>query len=247
MAYIAKLSNSGGVKSLNRYVSALAGNAPFAPLPTGRVAYYPGTITSGNLINTLGANGTVTNVTQVTGNKGNAASFNGSSSYVDLNFNSNPTALTWAFWIKAAQPSSQGQIVNNVAYFADSTTNFPFQIVANTSATVSALLSSGNDYSIDATVTTTTNVSDNSWHFIAVTYTANSSLKIYVDGLLSASTAISFATSTSAYNWFLGRDAFPYSGGLPGRFLNGILDEVSYYTRELSLAEVQALMLQNEG
>lgn len=31
MAYIAKLSNSGGVKSLNRYVSALAGNATFVP------------------------------------------------------------------------------------------------------------------------------------------------------------------------------------------------------------------------
>ena len=31
MAYIAKLSNSGGVKSLNRYVSALAGNAVFSP------------------------------------------------------------------------------------------------------------------------------------------------------------------------------------------------------------------------
>lgn len=31
MAYIAKLSNSGGVKSLNRYVSALAGNTAFVP------------------------------------------------------------------------------------------------------------------------------------------------------------------------------------------------------------------------
>lgn len=247
MAYIAKLSNSGGVKSLNRYVSALAGNAPFAPLPAGRVAYYPGTITSGNLVNTLGTNGTGTNVTQVAGNKGNAVSFNGSSSYVDLNFASNPSALTWAFWIKAAQPAAQGQIINNVAYFADSTTNFPFQIVANTSATVSALLSSGNDYSIDATVTSATNVSDNTWHFVAVTYTANDSVKLYVDGLLSASTAINFAVSTSAYDWYLGRDAFPYSGGLPGRFLNGALDEISYYTRELSLAEVQALMLQNEG
>jgi hypothetical protein len=29
MAYIAKLSNSGGVKSLNRYVSALAGNEAY--------------------------------------------------------------------------------------------------------------------------------------------------------------------------------------------------------------------------
>jgi hypothetical protein len=245
MPYIAKFSNSGGVKSLNRYVSALAGNPPFAPLPEGRVAYFPGTITSGSLINTLGTNGTTTNVTQVAGNKGNAASFNGSSSFVNLNFNSNPTALTWAFWIKAAQPAAQGQIINNVAYFADATTNFPFQIVANTSATVSALLSSGNDYVLDATVTSATAVSDNTWHFIAVTYTANSSVKLYVDGALSASASINFTTSTSAYNWFLGRDAFPYSGGEPGRFLNGILDEISYYTRELSLAEVQALMAQN--
>lgn len=31
MAYIAKLSNSGGVKSLNRYVSALAGNSAYEP------------------------------------------------------------------------------------------------------------------------------------------------------------------------------------------------------------------------
>ena len=31
MAYIAKLSNSGGVKSLNRYVFALAGNSAYEP------------------------------------------------------------------------------------------------------------------------------------------------------------------------------------------------------------------------
>jgi hypothetical protein len=245
MPYIAKLSNSGGVKSLNRYVSVLAGNPPFAPLPEGRVAYYPGTITSGSLINTLGTNGTTTNVTQVAGNKGNGASFNGSSSFVNLNFNSNPSALTFAFWIKAAQPAAQGQIVNNVAYFADATTNFPFQIVTNTSGTIQVLLSSGNDYVTDASIVTPTSVLNNTWRFVAVTYTANSSVKLYVDGALSASTTLSFAVSTSAYNWFLGRDAYPYSGGEPGRFLNGILDEISYYTRELSLAEVQALMAQD--
>lgn len=220
----------------------LTTNYAYGGIPTGRVAYYPGTLSSGNLVNSLGSNGTGTSLSQVTGYTGNAVSFNGSA-YCNLNFSSNPSAMTWAFWMKAAMPSAQGSILNNVSYFAQSITDFPFSAVTGTDGRVYWSLSNGNDFTADLTLSTNSVVCDNSWHFIAITYTANSSAKLYVDSNLSASSTISFALSTSSQNWFLGRDALPNGGGAPGRFYVGSLEEVSYYTKELSATEVRSLML----
>lgn len=220
----------------------LAGNYTYTGIPTGRVAYYPGTLSGGNLVNSLGTNGTGSSLSQVSGYTGNAVSFNGSA-FCNLNFNSNPSAMTWAFWMKAAMPTASGNILNNVSYFAASITDFPFSMTTTTDGRVACSLSSGNDFIADAVISTGSVVCDNTWHFIAFTYTANSSGKMYVDGNLSSSASINFSLSTSTRNWFLGRDAFPYGGGSPGRFYVGALDEISYYTRELSVSEIRSLMI----
>src|SRR4029453_5416943 len=94
--------------------------------PTGLLAAYNFNEGSGTTVNDASGNGitgTVHGTTWTTGGKyGNALSFNGSSSYVDLG---NPALLqitgsmTWRAWVKAAAaPPGDGQIItksNNVS------------------------------------------------------------------------------------------------------------------------------------
>jgi hypothetical protein len=214
-----------------------------AVLPSGRVAYYPGTVTSGNLVNALGSNGVGTNLAQVSGNKGNAVSFNGSSAYVDLNFNSNPANMTWAFWIKAPNASS-GTLINNISYYATTTASFPLNTGFTTGNKLTTAWSKGDDYVQDLILISNAAIADNSWHFVAFTYASNSAVKIYVDGTLDNSASINFTISTSPFNWFIGRQAYIQGGG-SAIYANAILDEISYYERVLSSTEVTALM--NQG
>jgi hypothetical protein len=224
-------------------IIASSGTKPPGPLPTGRVAYFPGTVTSGNLVNSLGSNGIGTSLTQVTGNKGNAVSFNGTTSFVDLNFNSNPTAMTWAFWLKASSGAS-GTLLSNISYYATTLASFPLNTALTTGDKMITAWSKGDDYSQDLFLTTTNVVADGTWHFVTITYTANTSVKLYVDGVLDNSSAINFTISTSPFNWYFGRQANIQGSGAVGGFLNGQIDELSYYDKELSATEVADLMSQ---
>jgi len=75
------------------------------------------------------------------------------------------------------------------------------------------------------------------WYYVVGTYDGET-IKIYVNGTLENSITWSGSIAASSSPLFIGR----YSDG--GRNFNGIIDEVSFYNRSLSIAEIQALYLQ---
>jgi len=75
----------------------------------------------------------------------------------------------------------------------------------------------------------------NKWYHIAGTYQANDNVKIYVNGVLESTTSISLTRNTTSGGFWIGQSCI-----WPGRFFNGIIDEVKIYDRALSAEEILA-------
>jgi uncharacterized repeat protein (TIGR01451 family) len=183
-------------------------------------------------------NGTIVGATWTAGGRfGNALSFDGSTSYVDLG---NPSALqltgsvTIEAWIMAAaNPANDGQIVakSNGAGWEFKTTpdtgreTFGMQVTGTSGA-------SAQRYS-------TTVRSLNTWYHLAGVYNATAgTLSLYVNGVLDNGTLIGtvpFAQLNQAVNVNIGRRTGGY-------YFNGIIDELRIYNRALSQAEIQTDM-----
>jgi cellobiose-specific phosphotransferase system component IIA len=80
-----------------------------------------------------------------------------------------------------------------------------------------------------------TAVETNKWYHIVGTYLANNYIKIYVNGVLEKTTLISITRNTNGDRFFIGQSCV-----FPGRFFNGIIDEVKIYNRALSAEEIVA-------
>ena len=185
-----------------------------------------------------GITGTINGATWTTGGKyGNALSFNGSSSYVDLG---NPTLLqitgsmTWSAWVKAAaNPADDGQIVAK----SDDTSGWQLKTSPDTGPHTFGVAVAGAP--ILAQRYSTTVRSLNVWYHVAGVYNAAArTLDIYVNGVLNNGTlsgTIPASQINAAVNVNIGRR----SGGY---YFNGIIDEVRIYNRALSQAEIQADM-----
>ena len=171
-----------------------------------------------------------------------AIKFDGRTTYYDTGVNTFATTNTWSLWIKPSV--SGGPLVNKVSYFAFSTNDFPWQLNYNSNTgKIEVLIDSGNDFTTDQTVQSTgsQDLTDGNWHHIAVVTRSQNYVKIYIDGILDTNTATSVNIAPGSRNYFLGRDAFPYGGGEPGRFYNGSMADVKYFPSELSLGEVQSI------
>ena len=171
-----------------------------------------------------------------------AIKFDGSTTYCDTGINAYSSTSTWSLWIKPTV--SGGPLVNKVSYYAASTNDFPWQLNYNSNTgKIELLIDSGNDYTTDQTVQSTgsQNLIDGSWHHISVVTKSQSYVKIYIDGSLDTNSATSVNIASGSRNYFLGRDAYPYSGGSPGRFYNGSMYDVRYVPYELTLGEIQSI------
>jgi hypothetical protein len=215
------------------------------PTPTpvsGLVAAYNFNEGSGTTVADASGNGLTGTLQGATwtaaGKYGNALSFDGSSSYVDLG---NPAqlqitgSLTLSAWVKAAaNPADDGQII------AKSDSGFGWQLKTSPDTgphTFGYRLSGGGD--VLAKRYSTTVRSLNVWYHVAGVYdAAASALDIYVNGVLDDGTlrgTIPPFQSNSAVNVNIGRR----SGGF---YFNGIIDNVRIYNRALSAPEIQADM-----
>jgi len=209
---------------------------------SGLVAAYNFNEGSGSTVTDLSGNnltGTIVGATWTTGGKyGNALSFNGTSSYVDLG---NPAVLqmtgnmTIEAWVKAAAtPADDGQIVAK----SDSTSGWQLKTSHDSGpqtfamAVTSSSATRGQRYS-------TTTCSLNTWYHIAGVYnTAAGTLDIYVNGVLNSGTlrgSIPTSNRNAAVNVNIGRRAGGY-------YFNGVIDEVRIYNRALSPTEIQSDM-----
>ena len=177
--------------------------------------------------------------TWTTGGKyGNALSFNGTSSYVDLG---NPAALqltgsmTVEAWVKAAAtPADDGQIVAK----SDSTSGWQLKTTPdNGPQNFSVVVTNSSQRRIKRFSTTTRAL--NTWYHVAGVYNASArTMTIYVNGVLENGTlqgTVPTANLNAAVNANIGRR----TGGL---YFNGVIDEVRIYNRALSATEIQSDM-----
>jgi hypothetical protein len=243
---VTPLANQSGTATITVTVSdgVLSAKDTFvltvSAAPSGLVAAYGFNEGTGTTVADVSGNtltGTINGAAWTTGGKyGNALSFNGTSSYVDLG---NPAALqltgsmTWSAWVKAAaNPADDGQVVAK----SDGASGWQFKTSPDTGPHTFGVGVSGSGGSIAQRYSVATR-SLNVWYHVAGVYNAAAAtLDVYVNGVLDNGTlvgTIPAAQVNSAVNVNIGRR----TGGF---LFNGIIDEVRIYNRALSAAEIQS-------
>lgn len=206
-----------------------------ADITTGLVAHYEFE-NNGDDSSINAYHGTVTNITYVDGKIGNAASFDGSSSYIDVisvnndlpsNIPSSSSVRTVSFWAKptSAAPATQGNFIS----WGSNTTNSRFSIMQRTSGTLD-FIGAGNDHSSGYSM-------NNSWQHIVVTYDGGTTMNVYIDGQLENSLTITALTTDATQRLRIGITI----EGFQDEFYTGLLDDVRIYNRILSAADVDEL------
>lgn len=82
----------------------------------------------------------------------------------------------------------------------------------------------------------TTTISPGQWYFVAATYEANKAIRIYVNGVLENTVAISVTRLANGNPVTIG-ESYVWRG----RYLNGLVDEVELFGRALTAAEIQGI------
>lgn len=146
---------------------------------------------------------------------------NSSNQHIPLN-----GAVTMAAWVKI---SGNGSIIYKL-----NTSNFVNGYAMGTSSGCLSTSFFGSDGSGgDVTDFTTCTITDNSWHHVVATYDYKT-VKLYVDGILRTSQALTVSTSMAT------TDAMTLAGDQFSK-ITGLQDETRVYNRALSGAEVTQL------
>jgi hypothetical protein len=195
-----------------------------------------------------GYNGTATSVTYAAGRFGNAAVFNGSSSYIQTNLNLT-ASYTISFWSKKAISSNNGYAIGSTDAnirngiimnpYADATNSGMWNFIPRNA--------SGGNVSRFQGGTSTVNV----WQHIAITF----------NGTLNGGTTTFYQDGSLMSNIILGTNPLPNStpanitsnplvigraGAYSlGDFFNGTIDQVRIFNTAISAANVTSLY--NEG
>tara|TARA_R100001460_G_scaffold79464_1_gene120461 strand:- start:230 stop:1123 length:894 start_codon:yes stop_codon:yes gene_type:complete len=185
-------------------------------------------------------NGTEVAVTYTTGKFGNAASFNGSSSEIDLGnsqvFSVTQTGeISFSLWINSTD--SDGGYV--FAKGDDVAVKYEQNLYLNTNGTLNAAIYNSAQGTA-ASVTTTATVNDGNWHHVVVTIDDGSSMSIYVDNGTPVTTTSWSGTVAyeSTVPFFLGAfEGIPASSSK----LNGKLDQVRVFPSVLTASQVTQL------
>jgi hypothetical protein len=186
-----------------------------------------------------GVTGQIQGATWTTSGKhGNALSFNGSSSYVDLGTPAvlqSTGSMTWSAWVYAAgTPSDDGQIVA----MSDGNSGWQFKTSPDTGVRTFAIAVSPSSTSSTQRYSKTVPAL-NTWYHVAGVYnTATQTLDIYVNGVLDDGVlngTVPSAQVLAGVNTTIGMR----SGGY---YFNGVIDDLRIYNRALSATEIQADM-----
>jgi len=177
-------------------------------------------------------NGTDTSVSYVSWKIGNAASFNGSTSKINLPLTLNPTAaLTIAWWINSDSSSRQWIFVNS-----NGTTNAWTAWSCELNTTAGKLTFTLATWGTWSAITSSWSISINTWYHVAFVYDG-STRYIYINGTLDTSWAYSGALNVpntgntigwyGSYWWWL--------------LFSWEIDESWYWSRALTWSEITQL------
>jgi hypothetical protein len=190
-----------------------------------------------------GNNGILTGgVTFTNGQVGPAFSLDGNSGWVDVpNSDSlNPTGpFSVECWINASSQQffPQSLIVDKSHGWTEGT-GWGIQTTADGTAGffygVGGPLGLTNWFPY---VATSNSVLDNQWHHLAGVWTGTQ-LQIYEDGVLQNTFDQSATPANNSRDVEIGRS---WGGGTPTRFFHGLIDEVTYYNRALTAAEIESI------
>ena len=207
---------------------------------TGLVAAYGFNENTGTTTADLSGNnltGTIVGATWTSGRYGNALSFNGSTSYVDLG---NPAVLqltgsmTLEAWVKAtANPGDDGQIIAK-----SNGAGWQFKTSPDTGPHTFGVLVSASGSSHTQRYSTTVRSLDTWYHVAAVYDNAARTLSTYVNGVLDNGT-LAGTVPASQLNQNVNVNIGRRSGGY---YFSGVIDEVRIYNRALSQAAIQTDM-----
>jgi len=179
------------------------------------------------------------------GISGNAISLNRAlNGYVDMGniFGFTSQAFSLSAWVKTAQgySVSDSAIVSRHTGFSQNGYWLMVNQAGGGGQTSKAIFGQG---AATAAVTSTSSVTDGSWHHIVATFLPGSTIGIYVDGSPIEGTAPADASLISNTARFL---VGGVTLGAPEGRLTGLVDEVQVYNQVLSASEVDFLF-QNPG
>lgn len=194
--------------------------------PSGTVA----TDSSGNARNGTYTNGPTLGSTSLiaTDLTNTAVTFDGVNDYINSSVTNDPASFSVEFWMKSSTGTPGGAFL--VHRWPSSSGSRVWYIIAGTTNTQFGVK---NASALELTATHLSNLNNGVAHHVVGTYDG-SNIRIYVDGTLSATTALAGPLNATGTPFQAAAQA-----GAVGQF-NGVLDEIAYYTTVLSGARILA-------
>jgi chitodextrinase len=243
--YNYRVRATDAVGNLSAYSSAATASTTSASIPVGLVVGYGFDAGTGSTVADSSGNadtGSLNGASWTTSGKyGNALSFDGLSSFVDLG---NPTPLhstgsmTWSAWVMATgDPRNDGQIIAK-SDSGSGLAGWQFKTSPDTGVeTFSVGVSADGNSRVQRYSQTVRSL--NTWYYVAGVYDASAQrLDIYVNGALDNG-MLNGTVPTSQFDPNLNVTVGKRSGGY---YFQGVIDEVRVYNRALSASEIQSNM-----
>ena len=165
--------------------------------------------------------GIISNATAATGEIDGAASFNGSTAYINVGNSAtvNPSALTYSAWVQgSAFTNAYSSVISKAEGGRVGTL-----LIKGNGKLACYVATTGGIVNYDGTGGNTLNAGQ--WYYVTMAYDAATGLKGYVNGGVDGTAAATGAITTGPDTIWVG--AHP---SIPDRYLNGVIDEARIST-----------------
>ncbi len=186
--------------------------------------------------NDLGGNynGTASNVTYEEGKFGQAGKFNGSNSYIDTTITSNPSVVTFSFYVKF-NTLTNGQIILSKRS-ATGSYGSGFNVFL---ADGKIQIEENNGAAGTANLTSNVNILTDTWYHVVVE--RNSTLDKIIIDKVNNSTGAGRIFLEASHSLRIGGNFIQGLRGYTAIPLNGLIDQVRIFNRSLTEAEINTL------